>query len=182
MQNQMIISIMARDRVGIVADVTAAIRQLDGNLADLSQTVLCGYFTMIVVASFPADVSTDDVRAAIGRYDRDQQLEIGIKAPEAAVYPEETGHAAGHYILTAAGPDSAGLVAAVSGYLREQGINILDLATHVAQGQYTMMLSVDLAPDSNVGDFKRRMQAALEPTGIRVELQHHEIFRATNEV
>ena len=43
MPKQFVISIMARDRVGIVADVATAIKNLEGNLGDLSQTVLSGY-------------------------------------------------------------------------------------------------------------------------------------------
>ncbi|RKX42690.1 MAG: hypothetical protein DRP64_09445, partial [Verrucomicrobia bacterium] len=48
----MAISVMAKDRPGIVAEVTAGISALDGNLADLRESVLCGYFTMILIAGF----------------------------------------------------------------------------------------------------------------------------------
>ena len=48
-----ILSIMSQDRVGIVADVAGAIKALRGNLEDMTQTVLRGYFTMILLAEFP---------------------------------------------------------------------------------------------------------------------------------
>ena len=43
---------MSQDRPGIVADITGAIYQLNGDLADLNQSVLCGYLTMILIATF----------------------------------------------------------------------------------------------------------------------------------
>ena len=53
----MVISVMAKDRPGIVAEVTEGISVLGGNLADLRESVLCGHFTMILIAGFPPDVS-----------------------------------------------------------------------------------------------------------------------------
>ena len=40
---------MWRDRVGIIHDIASRIAELQGNIADLSQTVVSGYFTMILV-------------------------------------------------------------------------------------------------------------------------------------
>ena len=41
-QQQYVISIMCRDRVGLVYEITQAISELGGNIADLRQSVLCG--------------------------------------------------------------------------------------------------------------------------------------------
>ena len=58
---------MSRDRVGIVRDVSAAVRDLHGDIADLSQTVLRGYFTMILLVTFPGDVDETQIVDALGR-------------------------------------------------------------------------------------------------------------------
>ena len=39
MSTQMILSVMSKDRPGIIADVTGTIYDLDGDLADLNQTL-----------------------------------------------------------------------------------------------------------------------------------------------
>ena len=52
MSKPYMISVMSHDRVGIIADVTGAIKSLHGNLEDLSQTVMKGYFTMLLLATF----------------------------------------------------------------------------------------------------------------------------------
>jgi len=65
MSKQMIISVMSKDRPGIIAEITGAIYALKGDLADLNQSILSGYLTMILIASFEEDITREDVLAEI---------------------------------------------------------------------------------------------------------------------
>ena len=75
-----VLSIMAADRPNIVASISGAIRELDGNIIALSQTVVEGYFTILVVADFPGSVKADALR---------QQVEKGGDKGEFAVIVRE---------------------------------------------------------------------------------------------
>lgn len=44
-----IVTVIGKDRVGIIADVTALLTQYGVNVLDISQTVLQEYFTMIML-------------------------------------------------------------------------------------------------------------------------------------
>ncbi len=44
-----VISVIGRDAVGIIAQVSAECAQYHVNILDISQTVLDGYFTMIMI-------------------------------------------------------------------------------------------------------------------------------------
>ena len=44
-----IVTVTGKDRVGIIADVTALLAQYGVNVLDISQTVLQEYFTMIML-------------------------------------------------------------------------------------------------------------------------------------
>ena len=44
-----IVTVIGKDRVGIIADVTALLEQYGVNVLDISQTVLQEYFTMIML-------------------------------------------------------------------------------------------------------------------------------------
>lgn len=178
-----VISIMARDRVGIIADITRAIRNLGGNLADLSQTVLGGYFTMILIASFPDTVTVRVLRDALVALDKSDPFEVGIQVRNPQLPGEKSRtRPEDQYVLTAVGPDKIGLVAALSGFLRQKGINIEDLATLVEGEKYWMILQVSLPPQMDVGKFKRSLKLHMTDVGVDAELMHHGIFRATNEV
>ena len=45
-----IVTVVGKDRVGIIAGVCAALAEHNVNVLDISQTVMQGYFTMMLVA------------------------------------------------------------------------------------------------------------------------------------
>ena len=180
--NQYVISVMARDRVGIIADVTGAIKSLEGNLADMSQTVLRGYFTMILIVSFRKEVTTEDLTRALHNVQGDTPFAIGLRRVTGELPVESRIISENQYVLTAVGPDKIGLVAAVSELLRQKQINVEDLSTLVDKGTYTMMFLLDLPPGIDIPKLKHSLKVAMEDIGVKVELRHHALFRVTNEI
>ncbi len=179
--NGYVISIMSQDRVGIVADVSGAIKKLGGNLEDVSQSVMRGYFTMIVLATFPQKMDEENLRAELHSVKGLSQFEIGllpyVEAPAPVPVSMEST-----YVLMASGPDRAGLVYSLSSYLREKGINILDLTTKFDQGNYIMVYQITLPAGTDVVKFKRSVKIAMEAEGLNVELRNEAIFHKTNEI
>ncbi len=183
MSNKIVISIMARDQVGMVAETAAVICQLGGNLEDISQTVTRGYFSMILIAAFNEKISCPAIRAALLEAEHLAAATIGVcdfVASAPATVPVAGND--NRYVLTASGPDRSGLVAAVSGYLRKYDINIVDLASFINQGEYTMIFLLDLPADTDVSKLKQSLQTKMEAVALQVELQHHALFRKTNEI
>ncbi len=173
----MAISVMAKDRPGIVAEVTEGISALDGNLADLRESVLCGYFTMILIAGFPSKVSVQQVEDALtGK----MAARVSVALAEGSLTEaEDAKHA---YVLSAIGRDRVGLVAQVSRFCYDRSVNILDLASHVEDDQYTMMLQIDLSNIQSLDTFNEELSRFGEESGLNLVLQHNDIFRATNEI
>ncbi|MFW5802839.1 MAG: glycine cleavage system protein R [Verrucomicrobiota bacterium] len=182
MNSTFALSIMTRDRVGIVADITTALRNLNGNLADLSQTVLRGYFTMIVIASFPENVSAGDIRAEFATLSGDDPFEVGVKPFEPNKAGTVSAGRTSRHVLSVSGPDRVGFVAAVSQELVRWSINIDDIASTVRDGQYVMFLLLELPVDLSMNDFRKGLDAATADIGAVYQLQHDDIFRATNEI
>ena len=157
MRKQMIISVMSKDRPGIIASITGAIFKLGGDVADLNQTVLCGYLTMILNASFEELPPGEEVRT---------------DGP-----PEET------YILTVQGPNRGGIVHGISQFCFEQNVNIFDLATTLRDGQYTMALQLDLKScNCKMAELQEKLEAYASDNGLTVMIQHNDIFQVTNEI
>jgi glycine cleavage system transcriptional repressor len=86
------------------------------------------------------------------------------------------------YMLTAAGPDAPGQVAAIARYFHERDINIVDLATTPNQGEYLMIFLVEIPADTDVSKLKRSLQLDVARLGLKVEIRHHALFRKTNEI
>jgi len=182
--HQFVVSIMSRDRVGIVHEVSQAISDLQGNIADIRQSVLCGYFTMILLAAFPDSVTRRDIERGLAGVDAhsDTAIDVAVKAVDdpapftGKTIPENA------YVLTATGPDRVGFVATVSSFCADHNINILDLSTTRSDGEYVMILIVDLTRSASIDRVRSDLQEFAREKGLRVVLQHYNIFRAVNEI
>lgn len=53
-----IMTVTGADRTGIIASVTTALAELNVNIVDVSQTLMSGYFTMILRVEFAEDDAT----------------------------------------------------------------------------------------------------------------------------
>jgi glycine cleavage system transcriptional repressor len=183
MKKHMIIAVMSKDRPGIIASVTGAIYRLGGDLADLNQTVLCNYLSMIISASFDGDITKEDLVAAISHIKTESKFEVSIKeisSPHeegAKEQPSET------YILTVQGPNKAGIVHGISQFCFEHNINILDLATTLKNNLYTMALQLDLRGcNITLEELQRKIQDYGKHSNLTVMIQHNDIFQATHEI
>lgn len=176
---------MSRDRVGIVHEIASAIADLEGDLADTQQSVLWGYFTMILLATFPEAVSRRDIERKLAEVDSrsDTKLETAVKQVRAEVNVAQPAIPEHTYVLTAKGQDRIGFVAAVSGFCARNTINILDLSTTVSDGSYIMILIVDLTQAAaSIDGMRHQLRQFAQENEFNVVLQHYDIFRATNEI
>ncbi|NLF94075.1 MAG: ACT domain-containing protein [Oligosphaeraceae bacterium] len=181
MSDKMVISLMARDQVGMVAEIAGVVSRLGGNIEDISQTVTRGYFSMILVVQFQKKISPAAIRSALNAAEQLSDASIGVCELRHVPAPSPPD-SDNRYVLTVSGPDRSGLVAEVAGYLRERNINIVDLASLINQGEYTMMFLVDLPPDTDVSKLRNSLQMNLESLSLQVELRHQALFRKTNEI
>lgn len=181
MSKEMIMSVMSKDRPGIVADITGAIYQLQGDLADLNQSVLCDYLTMILVATFADSVTPEDVAAAFSHIQSETRLEVVVKEM-ASPLGAKAKNVEEAYILTVQGPNKSGLVYRISLFCYQHGINILDLATTLHGDQYTMILQLDCSGVKSIDDIRTSLTSCAVEAGLTVVLQHEDIFKATSEI
>lgn len=182
MKKQMIISVMSKDRPGIVAEVTGAIYSLNGDLADLNQSVVCGYFTMILSATFDGKVTREDVTAELLQINTQERFEVSIKELDSETdftqpeTPEET------YVMTVLGPNRSGLVHGISQFCYAHRINIIDLSTTLRNDIYTMVLQLDLTRASELSEIETDLERYNRDSGLNILLQHNDIFKVTSEV
>ena len=61
-----IVSVFAKDRIGIIADVCVLLKDMQVNILDLNQTVMDGIFTMVMlVDTATADKPFEEVRRTL---------------------------------------------------------------------------------------------------------------------
>lgn len=182
MGKQMVMSVMSKDRPGIVADITGVIYQLKGDLADLNQSVLCGYFSMILIATFDDAVTPEDVVAGFSHIRSATKLEVVVKEVEAPLANTSDSRGREIYVLTAQGRNKSGLVHRIGLFCYQHGINILDLATTLSGDLYTMILQLDLSRVESVDIIRVDFARCAEESGLHIVLQHEDLFKATSEI
>ena len=181
-----VISVMSRDRVGIVADVSGRIAGLGGDIADLSQTTLRGFFTLILLATFPDGVGLDVVRHELDRIrdepGADTRLEVIVRELHDHPEPEPDAPSDEEYVLAVRGPDRIGLLADVTRICKEHELNILDLSTRASDGQYVTLLHVDTSRAQPLDRLRAALDREGAARGFAFTLQHNDVFRATHEI
>lgn len=183
-QELFVISITTRDRVGIIYEVTKAISELGGNIADIRQSILCGYFTMILLASFPADTTQRAIERKLAEADSHSESVIEALVRKADTDALNSGRSMPEtaYVLTATGHDRVGFVATMTSFCAQNNINIIDLSTTISDDAYVMILVIDLNGVASVGDMRHELQTFSQENGIQTVLQHYDIFKAVNEI
>lgn len=182
MKRQMIISVLSKDRPGIIADVTGAIYELKGDLADLNQSILCGYLTMILIATFADDINPEDVIAKLSHVKSESKFDVIVKPINGELQQANPPLPQKTYVVTAQGKNRSGLVFGISSFCYQRDINILDLSTTLSEGRYTMILQIDLTAIDNIKQLRIDLDSYADDAGLKVMMQHYDIFKVTHEV
>ena len=86
-------------------------------------------------------------------------------------------------IITVVGKDTVGIIARVCTYLAKEQINILDISQTIVGGYFSMTMVVDIT------DMKKSFDEAVdgltavgEELGLKIKMQHTEIFDAMHRI
>lgn len=181
-EHDYVVNVMSDDHPGIVAAVSNAVESLGGNIDSCSQTVLGGYFTLIMIVSLPKRLTPDELADRIrGTESTDSAYEVMVRGgrPSAGFEP---GEASDRFVMTAFGGDQPGVVRRFSQYLAGKDINIVDLYGDRRRGEFVLVGQLEVPTRWDV----RMLQADLEQMGTElgfaVKLQHENVFVATNQL
>ena len=171
------VSVVGRDRPGIVAAFTGVLLEHGVNIEDSQMSVLRGHFAMVLVVSAPADLDVRGLRAGIGRVG--EELEMEAVAVAEVEELEAGGPAPASHIVSVYGADHPGIVHAVAAVLAERGANIVDLSTRLVgedgeQPLYVMLLEIQLPEGLEAGELERALAEAASREGLDVTVRQLE--------
>lgn len=86
-------------------------------------------------------------------------------------------------IVTVAGKDQVGIIAAVCVKLSEYNVNVLDISQTVMQGYFTMMMVVDVsAATMPLAELVVLMEEMGKERNLSIRLQREDIFEAMHRI
>ena len=167
-----VLNVMSDDHPGIVAAVTGAVESLGGNIDACSQTVLGGYFTLIMIVSVPEAIAPEQLAERVrGSESADSPYQVLVRPALGPATPQAK-EPSGRFVISAFGADQPGIVRRFSQYLAGKDINIVDLYGDRSGDEFVLIGQVEVPPRWDV----RLMQADLEQMGqelgFTVKLQH----------
>lgn len=172
---------MAKDRPGIVAAVSGAVADAGGNITHLSETVLRGYFTIILSLEGPRDLDPDQLRQAIANAGEPGEFQVGILPYEPAL-ADTTAAPGERFVLTARCTDRAGIIHSISQALAGCGINIEDFYAYVLDHELIMILELRVTEPTDLARVRQKLDELSAEQRVTLHLQHEDIFRATTEL
>jgi len=77
---RIIITVLGHDRVGIIAGISAILADSRINILDINQTILQGFFTMVMVADISAStIDIAELRDILNHKGQEMELQITVQ-------------------------------------------------------------------------------------------------------
>ena len=180
MPHHYIVTVTAADQVGIVHCVAGTLRSRGGKILELSQTVMRGYFTIILDVEFPARTSSKALAGALTADGERFDLTVAVIEAKTSSPPPPVPDGE-RFILTVLGDDAAGNIQGIAGCLAARGVNIVDLHARVEGARFSLVMEAYLPTDLAPGIVRSDLEKFGSEHGLEAFVQHENIFLATSE-
>ncbi|MBF0203048.1 MAG: amino acid-binding protein [Desulfamplus sp.] len=183
--NKIVVTILGKDRPGIIASVSKSLYQMDCNLQNVNQMILQNQFAGFFIIDHPTHLTLEVIRQQLEKDLADQKLHIHADIAETKGNDNhETDEEI--FLITTIGPDQKGLVSRFTEIIASYNVNVTKLTAIFKGGDEPtaniMSYQVAITPDTNqAGLFKSLRQKALE-LGLDISIQHKNIFETINKI
>jgi len=182
--NKMIISVLAQDRPGIIANITSDLCDLGCNLENVNQMILQNQFAGFFVVQAPEGVSAETICQELISKEEDKGLTIHVRSledePQTPVADKEI------FLITTSGPDQKGLVAQLSGVISSFGANIINMKAVFMGGsnpnENVMSYQVPVTKEIDAPALFAALKAKAKDLNLDIRIQHKNIFDVTNKI
>lgn len=182
---KIIISVLGKDRPGIIAAVTGVLFKKDFNIEDVSQTILQSEFSGIFIVSGPPAISHQELLDALQAATGHMKLHFHVKDLESRTDTWTTCDCE-PFVITTRGPDRKGLVAQITALLAAHNVNVTQLLAAFRGGEdperNVMIYEVDVPLDIDQGQLRQALRAKGQELNLEVNIQHKNIFEAINRI
>lgn len=182
---QYVMTVMAANRVGILAALATALDELGGGFVDLSQAIMRDYFTIIMAVEFPADRPPEVIVDHLRAVGRPFGMDVLLRDPGAESLLEsstETPDTSG-YLLRMRGKDRPGMLRRVSLRLAQEGIDITDLygERNDQTGTFETCLAILIPVGVDVTRLQVDLDQLLRSDAVSVAIYRNDVLQAVTD-
>lgn len=170
------ISAVAKDKPGIVADVTGLIYESGCNLEDSGMTILENFTAFLAIVSGDGEALADRLNNGAKRLEWDKGIVVFVSPVRDIQAQREAAESVIRYELSTIGLDRAGIVYRISRILADRGVNIAELRTHTEPSPETgtplfnMVIILELVEGVEVPELEEELNRAGEELNVDIHL------------
>ncbi len=168
------VTIIGKDRPGIVAGAAEVLFRLGCNIEDSSCTMLGGEFAMILIVSRDKPFSKARLLEEFKTFGEVMNLSVFVRSlsSDEVLYRSPVGELC---MISVYGSDRPGIVFQVTRELAERGINISDLNTKLigspGQPVYVMMLEAALPEGVEIDDIEKILEKLKKELNVEISVR-----------
>ncbi len=162
MTREYVITMTAANRSGILSAVTKAMTELGADLRECSQTVVRGFFTMIISAEFPDAMESGIIRDHLLDVCRPFGIEVGVNDPARILNTDSAGSSRRMHLLRLGGRNQPGALRKLSAVIAMRRVDITGMhAVRTPDGDgFEIVMKIAVPVECGVRDLERDLQAA----------------------
>ncbi len=183
--NKLIITVLGKDRPGIIAHITNILYALDCNLENVNQMILQNQFAGFFIVEVPPGMDESMLRQRMDEKNGQSGLTIHINTLDAE--PDTLTDPGGDiFLITTIGPDQKGLVARISKIIAGCNGNIINLKAVFKGGRdpnaNVMSYQVQITPDVDTKAMFQALRQKAAELSLDIRIQHRNIFEVINKI
>ena len=182
--NKFVLSVIGKDKPGILAKISTILFTHGCNIEDVSQTILQTEFASIFIVLNPDSHPLDEIGRSLNEALADMELSAHLRPMAApAVAPARDTQP---FVITTKGVDKPGTIAAVTGAIASLACNVVHFRAIITQDEgvdeMIMIFEVDVPAGVEHRQLRRVMQETCAGYGLDASVQHRDIFETIHRV
>jgi glycine cleavage system transcriptional repressor len=169
------VSVVGRDRPGIVAGISRVLFDLGCNIEDSSSTILSGQFAMLLVVGCPATASPGALDRAFDGIRSEKGLTVSVNPLGEDDLSRDKGFSGTPHIISVYGADRPGIVFRVTQELADRNVNVTDLNTQVVGSRerpvYVMVIEADIPDDFDMKGLEAKLEALRKELHVSISIR-----------
>ena len=178
-------SFLGRDCPGVVAAVSRILEENGCNIEEVTQSILSGEFAAIFVVAAPDALDAQNLHQRLSASLAEAKVDLSVLVRPAIQGQWGQSIHCEPFVITADGPDTPGLIAAMSRVFARHDVNIESLKAILGEGgaNHALFVFEVMVPDAvDLGRLRRELSCEGQSRDLRVSVQHRDIFEAVHRV
>jgi glycine cleavage system transcriptional repressor len=182
--NKLIITVLGKDRPGIISQISTILYEENCNLENVNQMILQDQFAGFFFVEPPSGTTQDQLQQVFSERTVDTGLTIHVSPQGGNGNTPETP--TDIFLITTIGPDQKGLVARFSSIIASFNANIINLKAVFKGGSdpnaNVMSYQVSISPGIDCPALFAALRTKAQELNLDIRIQHKNIFDAINKI